>query len=145
MRIVIDSNILFSSLIKDSKIRELILNYPDKFLFPEFIFLEVQKHQNELLNKSGLMKHDMDKLLHILLSRVEVIPNSKLKQYRREALKIVDSIDRNDAIFFACALKYKNSIIWSDDKKLKKQNKVIVLNTQEMIKNIPFCLKKRRL
>ena len=40
-----------------------------------------------------------------------------------------------DVMFIACALAFENSILWSDDKKLKGQNKIMVLNTQE-IKNI---------
>jgi len=33
---------------------------------------------------------------------------------------------------FACALAYKDSVIWSDDKKLKKQSEIQIINTSEM-------------
>jgi predicted nucleic acid-binding protein len=51
LNIVIDSNILFSALIKDSLTRRIILDYDKTFLFPEFIFEEIQKHKEELLKK----------------------------------------------------------------------------------------------
>ncbi|MBN1156469.1 hypothetical protein JXA85_02550 [Candidatus Woesearchaeota archaeon] len=47
-------------------------------------------------------------------------------------MQIVKDINPDDVIFFACALAYDNSILWSDDKKLKNQTKVKVLNAQEM-------------
>lgn len=42
-------------------------------------------------------------------------------------------IDADDVLSFACALAFAPAIIWSEDKKLKKQNKVRVLNTKEIL------------
>lgn len=56
--------------------------------------------------------------------------------HRKEAFEAVKDIDPDDAIFIACALAYPNSILWSDDKKLKKQKTVTVLNTKEIIKTL---------
>jgi len=44
MSIVLDANILFSALIKDSLTRKIILEYDGLFLFPEIIFEEMKKH-----------------------------------------------------------------------------------------------------
>ncbi len=135
MKIVMDSNVLFSALIKDSLTRKIILEYDDLFLFPEFIFEETNNHIEELLTKSKMKKEDFDLLLKSLLNKVFIVPNENLLNYKEEALEIVKNIDIDDAVFFACALNYKNSIIWSDDKKLKLQNKIKILNTSE-IKNL---------
>lgn len=133
MRIIIDSNILFSALIKDAFIRKLILKYTGHFLFPEYIFEELNKHREELFQKSKMGEEDFYKLLKIILRKVKVIPNSTLLPHRSEALEIVKEIDPNDVLFIACALAHPNSIIWSEDKALKKQNKVRVLNTTAII------------
>ena len=133
MNIILDSNILFSALIKDSTTRKIILEYDSFFLFPSFIFLEMEKHKEELFRKSGMDKIDFDKLLYLILRKVTIIPSEVLFPYREEALKMVKEIDPNDIIFVACALAYFNSIIWSDDKKLKKLDKIKVLNTEEVI------------
>ena len=58
------------------------------------------------------------------MKKVLLIPKESLKVYRAEAVNIVKGIDTDDAVFIACALAYPNSIIWSDDKKLKKQDKI---------------------
>jgi predicted nucleic acid-binding protein len=54
MNIVIDSNILFAALLKDSKIRNIILNYEGYFIFPAYIFEELIEHKEELIKKSKL-------------------------------------------------------------------------------------------
>lgn len=133
MNIVIDSNILFSALIKDSTTRKIILDYDGFFLFPSYIFIEMEKHIDELLEKSKMNRADFDNLLHMVLKKVLVVPASVMKQYRDEALGIVKDIDINDALFVACALAHQESMIWSDDKKLKNQSRIKILNTKEMI------------
>ena len=134
MRIIIDSNVLFSALIKDSITRKIILDYDSLFLFPSYIFEEMEKHKKELFLKSGMDEDEFYTLLELILKKVLVIPNEMFVPYRKEALSIVKDIDPDDVIFVACALAYPSSIIWSDDKKLKNQNKVNVLSTKEIKK-----------
>lgn len=133
MNIIIDSNILFSALIKDSKTRKIILEYDGFFLFPSFIFEEMQKHKAELLKKSKMPEGDFNNLLQLILRKVFIIPNEVLLPYRKEAFEIANNIDPDDIIFVACAIAYPDSIIWSNDRKLKKQSKVKVLDTKEII------------
>lgn len=134
MNVIIDSNSLFSALIKDSGTRRIILEYDGFFLFPSFIFVELQKHKAELLKKSGMQEEDFNMLLQLILKKVIIIPNEVLIPYKKEAFEIVKNIDPDDVLFVASALAYPNSIIWSNDGKLKKQSKIKVLNTKEIIK-----------
>lgn len=62
-----------------------------------------------------------------------IVPEELLIFKKEEACNLAKNIDLDDVLFFATALVFKNSIIWSDDKKLKKQKKIKVLNTQEII------------
>ena|SRR3989338_844715 len=133
MRIVLDSNRLFSALIKESITRKIILEYDGYFLFPSYIFYELEKHKDELLKKSKMEEPDFDMLLQILLKKVLIVPEQTLDEYKKEAIGIVKDIDLDDAVFIACALAFPNSVIWSEDKKLKKQDKVKIINTFEMI------------
>ena len=54
--------------------------------------------------------------------------------HREEAIKIIKDIDVYDALFIATALAFDNSVIWSNDKKLKMQSRVKIINTEEIIK-----------
>ena len=133
MRVVLDSNVLFSALIKDSLTRRLILQYDGLFLFPSFIFEEMERHKGLLLRKSGMKKVEFDRLLEFLLRKVVIVPSEVLYPYRKKALDLVKDIDSDDVLFVACALAYLDSVIWSDDKKLKQQSRVKVLNTSEIM------------
>ena len=133
MNIIIDSNVLFSALIKDSISRRIILEYGGFFLFPSFIFEEMEKHKETLLKKSEMKAKDFNLLLNILLRKVMIVPTEVLFPYRKEAYEIVKDIDPDDILFIACALAYPDSFIWSDDKKLKQQSKIRIVNTSEML------------
>ena len=134
MKIVLDSNVLFSAIIKDSSTRKTILDYEGKFLFPSYVFVEFERHKEELYTKSGMSASECASLMQILLSKVLIIPQEALLPYREEALEIMKDIDINDVLFIACALAFPPSVIWSDDKALKRQKKIRVLNTLEIIK-----------
>jgi len=132
LKIVIDSNILFSALIKDSITRKMILEYDEYFLFPSFIFEELEKHKDELLKKSGMKRKNFELLLNLLIQKVLIVSTEVLFRYRTQAYELVKDIDPDNTLFIACALAYPGSIIWSDDKKLKQQRKINIINTTEM-------------
>jgi len=132
MRIIIDSNILFSALIKDSTTRKLIINFSGKFLFPEFIFDEFYKYKKFLLKKSKLSENEMNLLLKMILNKVEIVENYKILKNKKEAIMIMKNIDIKDVVFIATAIEY-DAILWSDDKNLKKQDRVSIINTKEFI------------
>ncbi|MBM3282376.1 MAG: PIN domain-containing protein [Candidatus Diapherotrites archaeon] len=140
MRIILDTNTLFSALIKDSTTRKIILEYNGKFLLPEYIFDEMKKHQVMLYQKTKLDEKEFEQLLQIILTKVEVVPIEKLIEQRVQSLQIMEKIDINDALFIACALAYPNSVIWTEDKDFKKQSKIKVMNTAEIIEKIRMGL-----
>ncbi|MAG20440.1 hypothetical protein CL618_03335 [archaeon] len=133
MNIVIDSNILFSALIKDSITRKIILISDSYFLFPLVIFEEMEKYKGDLFRKSGMDEKSFGELFNLILKKIVFVPDEVLYSYREDALKLVEKIDINDVAFVASVLAYPNSVLWSDDKKLKKLKNVEVLNTKDII------------
>jgi predicted nucleic acid-binding protein len=71
-------------------------------------------------------------LLSIVLQKVQIVPTDILRPYEKKAYDTVKDIDPDDTLFIACALAYPGSILWSDDKKLKQQSVVPIINTTEM-------------
>jgi len=71
MRIVIDTNILMTGLIKDSIIREILISNTIKFYLPDKAIEEIKKHKIELIKKSGYTEIEFDKLLTYLLEEIE--------------------------------------------------------------------------
>ena len=129
MDLVVDANIIFATLIKDSFSYDTIFSGKFHLFTPEYIFTELEKHKEELLNKTERTTEEFFRLIEILKRRIIIVPLEKLVPYIKEAEKITP--DPDDLTYFALALKL-NCAIWSNDKKLKEQDKIKVYNTHEL-------------
>jgi predicted nucleic acid-binding protein len=134
MRLVIDTNIIFSALIKDSITRRILLISKYDFFIPEYVFIEIQRHSNEIMKKSGYDQDDFDTMLDTLISNVNVIPTEEFKEYIPKAFKIMKDIDEDDTSFLALALMIKGDGIWSNDPHFDKQNDIKVWKTKDIVK-----------
>jgi predicted nucleic acid-binding protein len=133
MKLVIDTNIILSALIKDSITRKIIIESNWEFYYPLISFYEINKYKNLVLKKSNISKEKYELLLMYLFKHIILIKNDKILNNLEKAKNIMFNIDPNDVVFIATALSIKNSIIWSDDNDFKKQNDVLVVNTKEII------------
>ncbi len=120
MRLIIDANVLFSALIKEGATRKIILFSDHSFFIPEFILKELNENKEEVFRE--IMQN----------SNIEIILKDEFYDQMETAKKICPDI--NDIHYFALALKL-SCPIWSNDKKLKEQNKIKVFNTKELIEN----------
>lgn len=131
MKVVVDTNILFSFFKRDSKTRELILNfeYVESYT-PSFCINELLKYKDVICEKSLLDNKQFDEVFKYLLLFVKVVPFDEYKQFLSKAIKI--SPDPDDVDLFALALKL-NCSIWSNDKVMKRQSSVEILSTKEIL------------
>ena len=129
MDLIIDANVLFSALIKDSFAYTLLFSDAFHLFTPEYIFIELEKHKEEILKKTERTEEEFFRLIEIIKRRIVIVPLEELVPYVEEAEKLTP--DPDDMAYFALALKL-NCTIWSNDKKLKKQNKTEVYNTHEL-------------
>lgn len=67
---VLDTNIIFSSLLKNSSTRKIILSDIFDLFAPEFLFTEIKKYEEIILKKSGIKKENFELLLLLLQSHV---------------------------------------------------------------------------
>ena len=52
MKLILDTNVFFSGIIKDSITRKILL-YPDyEFYIPDFFLIELKKYEEYLINKT---------------------------------------------------------------------------------------------
>ena len=131
MDLVIDANVVFSALIKDSFTYNLLFNDTFHLFTPEYIFTELEKHKEELMNKTERTTEEFFRLVETLKRRIVIVPLEELVPHVKEAEKLTP--DPDDMAYFALALKLNCSIL-SNDKKLKEQNKIEVYNTHELNK-----------
>lgn len=133
MLLVVDANVLFSALIAGDKTSDLIFSDWLRLITPEYLFTELEEHEKEIKEKSKLSKEDFTNFLDLIESRIDVIPKEKFEKFLPKANQI--SPDPDDTEYFALALKF-DTTIWTDDKRLKKQNQVEIISTKELIEHL---------
>ncbi len=131
MNLIPDNNILFSLMNPKSMNSFLFqeLTQTD-FFAPEFILEEFKKYEKECLKKSRLIPREFNKRKKEVFSRINFVEFSEFKKYVRIAEGFCPN--ENDVFYFALCLKL-NIPLWSNDKLLKSQNKIVVLDTEDII------------
>lgn len=136
MKLVVDTNVVMAGLIADSVIRRILSSENIVFYLPEHALDELNKYKEELITKSALSEDDFEALLILLLENIEIVPEPEVKKHMDKAEKIMKEIDIKDASFVACTFAVKADGIWSFDDDFKKQDKIKVFETKELLKYI---------
>ena len=142
MKLIIDTNILISSLLKDSTTREILLNESLNFYLPEIVLSEVNKYLPYIIKKSELSEEEIKKLLNTLLENLILVPIDEYEKKMDEGMKIIGNIDEKDIQFIALALSIENDGIWSNDKHFEKQKKIKVFKAVDILKLLEELSKK---
>ena len=137
MKLVVDANVLFSALIARGKTRELLYSEKLNLIAPEFLLTEVEKHQEEICEKSGLSKEEFEFVLILFRKRIDIVPKEDFEEYLIRANQHCP--DPDDTEYFALAMS-EDAILWSDEKRFKDQDEVKVISTSELIS----MLKKKK-
>ncbi len=133
MKLIIDTNVLISSLLKDSTTRQLLLNESFEFYLPEIVIIELKKYLIYIIQKSGITEDEIKNLLNALLENLKLVPFDEYEDQMDEAMEIMGKIDEKDTQFIALALSIKNDGIWSNDKHFDEQTKIQVYKTIDII------------
>jgi len=134
MKIVLDANILMSALIKDSFTREFIVKSDHLFFVPETVFKTLLKYKQLVLKKTNADSGNLDSLIKELFRYIKILDLKGFENELNRAEDVMGDIDVEDAVFVACALSIPDSVIWSNDKHLKKQSLVQVYTTKEILR-----------
>ena len=130
MKLVLDANILFAALIKKSITTELLFNPALELYSCDYIIEEFFKYEELLNKKCHHSRENFIQILHSLKSVINVVKEEEYSDFISSATKITP--DENDRMYFALSLKLKCPI-WSNDKRLKNQDKVKIYSTGEII------------
>ncbi len=133
MELIVDANILFSGLIRNNITADLLFNRNLTLFSPDFVIEEFTKYWDFLVEKSSKTTEQFIQIQHMLKGIINVVPKEEYSDFIKIAKEISPDID--DTMYFALALKLKCGI-WSNDKKLKMQNKVKIYSTEELLKEV---------
>ncbi len=103
MKIVIDSNIVFSAILNSQgKIAQLIINGSNYFSFFSINLLkkEILNHKHKLLSISGLTETQFESSFSHITSRIKFVDEILISDQDLErATKLTRDIDENDILF----------------------------------------------
>ena len=121
MRIIVDTNIVFSALLNsNSRIGRLLFDTRDKFRFYSCKYLqkEIHRHTDKIRQYSGLNNDDLSELIALVESRIFFLEEKLLPAaIISEAKELVKDVDFDDFAFVAIA-NHLDAWLWTGDKKL---------------------------
>lgn len=117
MKIVVDSNIVFSALISGKEIYLEIFK-KHKAYIPDIVLLELLKYESRLIKKCKIKEGEFRVLAQMLFEEVTVIPKFAISSVNwQKAYEICKDIDEKDTPFVALSLEL-DIPLWTNDKKL---------------------------
>ncbi len=138
MKLVVDTNVLISALIKDSVTRKIITKSGWEFYYPEISLQEIENYKNLILEKSGMNNVEFEDLFNILMRYINLIMFRKFSEQLESAKRIIQHVDPDDVVFIALALSFENDGVWSDDKHFKMQEEIEIYTTEEVVREFGF-------
>jgi putative PIN family toxin of toxin-antitoxin system len=133
MRLVVDTNIIISALLKESTVRSLIFEPRLELCTPEFVFEEIEEHMDMIKERSGLTEEEVSLTLSLISAHIEVAPKEDFSHKMEDAEKVIGGIDEDDVPFVALALSFPNEGIWTNDKDFTRQGEVKVWDTAGLL------------
>ena len=131
MILVVDANVIFSALlVRQSATEDLFFKKQLLPYSPAFIWTEFSKYERTLLEKTNRSSEGFAEVLTALKMRVQLVREEEIQPFLMQATLV--SPDIKDAPYFAACLKL-NAGLWSNDKRLKKQNAVRVWSTSDLV------------
>ncbi len=128
MKLVVDANVLFALSKPSSAANEILSKYRLKLFAPDFALLELYKHKEVLIEKSGI--GDFDEIIESLKNKVVFVDKSEYSHLvKKAALSLPDP---DDAAYLALSLRFFLPI-WSNDPHLKQGPKAVVFTKKELI------------
>lgn len=123
MRVIIDTNIVFSAILNSqSRIGNIILKSDAKIKFysSKYLQFEIQKHFNKIKNITNLPDSELIEIIEALYSKIHFISEEIIpKEIITLSENLTEDIDFDDVIFIALAL-HLNCKLWTGDKELIK-------------------------
>ena len=132
--IIPDANALFSFFKTESTRRNVfreLLKHKCKFSAPDKLFEELSSNKSSIIKSAHISEFDFSYLYKLLADEVMSFSEEQYKIFLSEAERI--SPHEKDIPYFALALSLKIPI-WSDEKLFKKQLKVEIFSTSDLLK-----------
>lgn len=121
MKIVIDSNILFSALLSpDNRFRSLLYLSKHTFYSCNFLFVEIFKHKDKIKAISKLSENEILSQLGNIASKIHFINEETIpREIFNRAHSLCEDTDENDTPFIALSI-FLDAYLLTGDKELMR-------------------------
>ena len=139
MRLVLDTNILFTYFWENSAFRDICNNENAEFFAPVFALKEIDKYKEEIIRKTHITLIEFVAMRKEMGSHITFIDEKNYKKYYKEikvslkALPVKEQEEILEDVDFLAIAHMICCPLWSNDKLLKNQKDITVLNTDEII------------
>lgn len=130
MKLVVDTNKIIASMIKDSYSRRIISDPRFQFITPDYTLQELSKYEKTIRKKANLTHQEFDILLALIFEHITITPKEEYKEFLDEAQTLIEDID--DAPFIALCLAIRVDGVWSDDTHFYTQKQFTVFRTKDL-------------
>ena len=122
MRIVVDTNIIFSALLrKENHYANLLIKNEEEHTFygVYFTFVELFKHKERIAKYSKLPEDTLLEVLYELLKRIHIVNDDLISnQSWRQAIQLAHDVDIKDVPNIALTIELEGKL-WTSDTALK--------------------------
>ena len=121
MKVVVDTNIIFSSLLRQhERRRKFLCTRTFQFYSPNYVFVELFKHKDKLMRCTKATEAEVYEFLTSILEQINfVTPDIISPCHRETAYRLCADIDEFDVPFVALTLEF-DGLLWTGDKKLRE-------------------------
>ena len=118
--LVIDTNIVFSAIIKPGRIREILFRSYLDIYAPEELVMELEILEPKILRHTKLSPAEIKIVKETLFSHIVTIVSRKVYlESAKKAYRLLENVDPKDTPFVALAM-HLNVPLWTGDKDLLK-------------------------
>ena len=118
LKVVVDTNKVIAALLREGRVRRVLLHPGLELLLPEYVLEEIKEHREEIVQK--VPEEALDLLLEKLYRKIRVVSVKEVSERTlQQALKIAGGFDPDDYPFIAVSLRF-DAPIWTNDKNLIK-------------------------
>jgi predicted nucleic acid-binding protein len=120
MKVVVDTNILFSAVLtQNGTIAQTLFSDEYEFFVPHFAIVELFKYKDKIIKFSKKSEIEVLEILYHILSQLSFINEKSLSlESRQKSYDLCKNIDLKDVAFVALAIELE-ALIWTGDLKLK--------------------------
>ena len=131
MRILIDTNRIIAALAKQGTTRDILFDETFEFVTPDYTFIEINNHKDEIKHKAKLTDAEFEILLALIFEHITIIPESEYQDFIKECKYDID--DPDDIPHLAACFASKAEGLWAHDPHFLKQKKVKVFTNIDML------------